>query len=1209
MEYTDDQEVIENTINDIKKRNKTLGGIFIWGTAIIKYWELEKEIGPIKEEIDKLNDEVKGLREQYEELNATYTKTSNETKALILKNEELTKKIKKFEDEIKINSERKKNAKNLIRFLKEEGIRWKETLSMIDKEIENFLGNIFLSSAIISYLSAFTGAYRRDLVKDWIKLCNKHHIKVSQDFSLETTISDQVEIRSWNIYGLPSDSVSKENAIMMFNNPKFVLLIDPQIQANTWLKKMFKQDHKNDDCLKIYKGDKTEKQGEKVDKNDDISLKLTADIQRGSHVLIENVSTKIDSLFNPLIMRLQFEDNGAFYIEFNNNPIEYNNNFRLFFTTKLSNPHYSPEMFINLNIINFTVTFQGLSEQLLSDVFKLEKREKYEQRDKLIEEMGECNAEIKSLEKIILERLAEAKQETILDDNELIETLERSKVTSEDINVKVKINKVIEDEINKLRNDYIPVATRGSILYFVIVDISNIDPMYQFSLEFFKRLFNKSIEKKRKRIPNTVEERVQILEEKITKDIFNNVKRGIFESHKTIFSFLIAIYIKKTANIIKEEDWNFFLKGPPTFDKSELLSNPDKGFFTDYSWDSILYFEQLYQYQDFSKDITQNLAFYKEFFINTPNMDYFDEFTKNTGYIVPNNFFKLLLIKILRPERLLLFVKYFIIAELGKIFTDNTPPKLDEVFAESDYKTPIIFILSQGADPADNLLQFKDRCNLQYEDKKEDEIVMTLRKPNSILISLGQGQNHIAEDAIENSVKNGDWVILQNCHLFKSWMTVLGEKVQKIQEDDYPDPIHRHFRLWLTSMPNEFFPISVLQNGLKITTEPPSGVKANVKNLFDCYTANITNKDDVILRSKVKDKFPKLAFSLSFFHAVMQERKKFGPIGFNLRYDFNLTDYDTSYTMMLTYVDENEEDIPWKSITYLVGDVNYGGRVTDDWDRRTMKTTLKKFLNEKLFDDKYKFTPDGVYFCPYFTSLNSYMEYVDSLPLFDDPEFFGLHSNANIIFQLQESNSLVNTLLKIVPKTKASGKSPNEIILETIKFFTENKPELLEKKERAKIHEKTYENGLNHSLSIVMYQELEKFNKLLIKIQTTLENLEEAIKGTITMSSEGDEIFNSLLLNKIPLTWSKICYPSHKPLTSWFKDLIDRVNFIHHWLTLGNPPVFWLPGLFFPQGFITGVLQSHAREFKKPVSEISFRYKILQKSVEEITKGPAVYNK
>ena len=1135
-------------------------------------------------------------------------KTLNETKALMQKNDELTKKIKDFEEEIRINNERKKNAKDLTRLLKDEGIRWKETLSVIDKELDNFLGNIFLSSAIISYLSPFTGSYRKEQVQDWIKLCFKYNVKVSHDYSLETTISDPVEIRSWNINGLPSDTVSKENAIMLFNNPKFALMIDPQVQANTWLKKMFKQDKndKNSDYIRIYKGDKTEKQGEKADKNDDIAMKLTADIQRGSNVLIENVGIRLDTLFNPLMLRTQYEDNGAYLIEFNNNPIEYNPTFRIFFTTKLANPHYPPEYFINLNIINFTVTFQGLSEQLLSEVFRYEKREKYEERDKLVEEMGECNAEIKSLERIILERLAEAKQEAILDDKELIETLERSKTTSEEINIKVKTNKVIEEEIDKLRNDYIPVAIRGSILYFVIVDISNIDPMYQFSLEFFKKLFIKSIEKKRKRVANSVEERVGILERKITKDIFKNIKRGIFESHKTIFSFLIAIYIKKAANIIKEEDWNFFLKGPPTFDKTELLINPDKSFFTDSQWDSVLYFEILYHYEGFSKKISENLEFYKNFFNKISGLDQFDEFTQNSGFLIPNNFLKLILIKLFKPEQLLLFVKYFIIAELGKIFTDNTPPKLDEVFAESDYKTPIIFILSQGADPADNLIQFKNRCLLPYEEKKDDEIIVNMRKPNSILISLGQGQNVLAEEAIESSVVSGDWVILQNCHLYKSWMTVLGEKVQKIKEDEYPDPIHPHFRLWLTSMPNEFFPISVLQNGLKITTEPPSGIKANVKNLFDNFTSKFENKDEVLTRSKVKDKFPKLAFSLSFFHAVMQERKKFGPIGFNLRYDFNLTDYDTSYTMMLTYVDENEDEIPWKSITYLVGDVNYGGRVTDDWDRRTMKTTLKKFLTEKLFDDKYKFTPDGTYYCPFFINLNKYIDYVDSLPLSDDPEFFGLNSNANIIFQLQESNSLVNTLLKIVPKTKSTGKSPNEVILETIKFFSENKPDLLERKERAKIHDKIYENGLNHSLTIVMYQELEKFNKILIKIQSSLENLEDAIKGTITMSNEGDEIFNSLLINKIPLAWSKICYPSHKPLASWFNDLLERVNFIRHWLTQGNPAVFWLSGLFYPQGFITGVLQNHARDYKKPVSEISFRYKVITTAAEEIKKGPAV---
>jgi dynein heavy chain len=182
-------------------------------------------------------------------------KTLNETKALMQKNDELTKKIKDFEEEIRINNERKKNAKDLTRLLKDEGIRWKETLSVIDKELDNFLGNIFLSSAIISYLSPFTGSYRKEQVQDWIKLCFKYNVKVSHDYSLETTISDPVEIRSWNINGLPSDTVSKENAIMLFNNPKFALMIDPQVQANTWLKKMFKQDKndKNSDYIKEIK--------------------------------------------------------------------------------------------------------------------------------------------------------------------------------------------------------------------------------------------------------------------------------------------------------------------------------------------------------------------------------------------------------------------------------------------------------------------------------------------------------------------------------------------------------------------------------------------------------------------------------------------------------------------------------------------------------------------------------------------------------------------------------------------------------------------------------------------------------------------------------------------------------------------------------------------------------------------------------------------
>jgi len=109
------------------------------------------------------------------------------------------------------------------------------------------------------------------------------------------------------------------------------------------------------------------------------------------------------------------------------------------------------------------------------------------------------------------------------------------------------------------------------------------------------------------------------------------------------------------------------------------------------------------------------------------------------------------------------------------------------------------------------------------------------------------------------------------------------------------------------------------------------------------------------------------------------------------------------------------------------------------------------------------------------------------------------------------------------------------------------------------------------------------------------------------MSNEGDEIFNSLLINRIPLSWAKFCYPSHKPLSSWFDDLLERIEFMRSWFVNGHPSSFWMSGLFFPQGFITGVLQNHARESNIPVSEISFRFHVLRKQENEIAKGPPVY--
>ena len=135
-------------------------------------------------------------------------------------------------------------------------------------------------------------------------------------------------------------------------------------------------------------------------------------------------------------------------------------------------------------------------------------------------------------------------------------------------------------------------------------------------------------------------------------------------------------------------------------------------------------------------------------------------------------------------------------------------------------------------------------------------------------LSLGQGQGKIAKAAIEDGRRNGMWVCLQNCHLSASFMPEL----EKIQELAIIDDIHDDFRLWLTSMPCSFFPVTVLQSGIKLTNEPPKGLKANLKRTFNEI------KEEYFESCTKPKPFKKMLFALSFFHAIILERRKFGAI-------------------------------------------------------------------------------------------------------------------------------------------------------------------------------------------------------------------------------------------------------------------------------------------------------------------------------------------
>lgn len=226
-------------------------------------------------------------------------------------------------------------------------------------------------------------------------------------------------------------------------------------------------------------------------------------------------------------------------------------------------------------------------------------------------------------------------------------------------------------------------------------------------------------------------------------------------------------------------------------------------------------------------------------------------------------------------------------------------------------------------------------------------------------------------------------------------------------------------------------------------------------------------------------------------------------------------------------------------------------------------------------------------------SLEDWKDYVSSLPLGENPEVFGMHENANISFQQQESDKILDVVLSIQPRESGGGggKTPDEIVSEMAQEQTEKTPASLTDENA---HPETFamdENtGLMMSLGTSLSQEMARFNGLLAVMRKTLNLLQKAIKGTIVMTGELDAMFASMQNNQAPGVWTKAAYPCLKPLSSWFPDMILRVEFLRDWIERGIPTGFWINAFFFPQGFLTAVLQGYSRKNQVPVDVLGFEF-------------------
>ncbi|CDJ30651.1 Dynein heavy chain family protein, related [Eimeria mitis] len=568
---------------------------------------------------------------------------------------------------------------------------------------------------------------------------------------------------------------------------------------------------------------------------------------------------------------------------------------------------------------------------------------------------------------------------------------------------------------------------------------------------------------------------------------------------------------------LPEEELDFFLKGSNTISEGE--TKPEEfSWIPDSGWNDLFKLSTVSPaFQGLRENVLAEPQAWKEW-AEDDSAEKADMPGQWSRVLSP--FQKLIVVRVFRVDRVHNAIKHFIQWRLNEHYVQSPTLQYSKIYAQSSELSPILLILSPGANPFAAVSALAESMGLA-----------DMKKP------------------------------------------------------------HNGFRLWLTTQPTQDFPLSILQASLKVVTEPPDGLRANLQTSYSLF------REDAFEQC-AHPAYPTLVYTLSFFHAVVQERRKYGKIGWNVPYDFNESDLSISLSLVKMYLSKSSRgpeglpaegegksaelqpgappptasDIPWETLRYLIGEAMYGGRVTDDYDRRVLATYLEEYLGEFVFDSyrQFSFSKAPIsYALPADSSSAGHIEFIKNMPSSNTPEVFGLHTNAEIGYFVENAKSIWHGLLKInianssgSNSDSAVGSLKEEALVSTI----------------SEILSKLPENGLYVSAGpdpptptqVVLAQELDRLNILTETMSQSLRDLSRALRGDIGMSGDLDALALSLQAGFLPAQWRALAPPSLKPLGSWLSHLMRRIDQYTMWITQASELSFSvLPSCYAPAAAAT----------------------------------------
>lgn len=1001
----------------------------------------------------------------------------------------------------------------------------------------------------------------------------------------------------------------------MTNSQRWCLIIDPQLQGIVWIK--IKEADNN---LQI-----TRMGHSKMVNTFEVS------IDQGKSVLIENMGEKMDAVLQPVVSRNTIRRGNKKLVKLGDKELLLNPNFRLFMQTKLSNPHYPPEIQAECTIINFTVTEDGLEDQLLFLVVKLERPDLARKKAELIQQQNEFKVTLAHLEALLLEKLANAEGD-ILDDVELILNLEDAKKTSDEVKEKVVIAQETEAKINETSEYYRPVGTRGSLLFFLLMDLCKMHTFYRYSLDSFIGVVTRAVnsvslrkpkeekkpkeEEEKKEVddeeeaeeeeaapeeeePEEEEEeiielsgkelkvRVQHLENVVSFAVFSYTRRGLLDADKLTVAAMMTMSILQKAGKIERSEMEILVGAPPDPNPPPMPENA-RSWMTEVQWAQMKTLESIPAFKT-SGQLTQN--------IEQDSMGWkrwWGE-EKAEAADLPRSgrdlslFHRLFLLRVVRPDRIGSALTQFVIDNLGLEYIEQPPFDMGQTYDESTASSPFFFVLFPGTDPT------------PVVESLAKKLGKTEANGLFVNISMGQGQETVALNGLNKLAKDGGWIMLQNIHLMQEWLPQLERALEVIEEFALPE-----FRCVLTSEPPgamqgrlwPLLPEAILQRCIKVSDEAPTDLKSNLRRAFSKFT------QENIDGCKNPKTFKATLLALCWFHSLISGRIKFGPQGWSKKYPFNDGDLTICGQVLNNYLNNAEvlgTEVPWPDLRYIFGDIMYGGHITDPWDRRVNNTYLQVYVNPELLN--------GMNLAAGFKSPDSakldyagYVKYIEDRFPPEMPQMFGLHPNAEIGFLTNQGMTIFSTIREIQGGGDGGGGGDISAAQAYITSYMGQLPANLDMIEiRGRLKDEDYTPYI-----IVSLQESDRMNGLLSKLRGSMTELELGISGALNITEKMEDLGSDLQINKVNADWAALAYPSLKSLAVWFADLLLRVDQLMEWTRiLALLKSLWISGLFNAMSFLTAVMQITARSNQLPLDYMTNRCRFINtRDVGDITAQP-----